>query len=126
MIQRNFFLFKNYFLVFYQKRSKGEQEKIDFVLDLIRRRCGRVSTKFLKKVNGTNGIYEIRVYHNSCQIRLLCFFHGKNLVLINAFVRNGRKFRRFSQEFKRAENIKAQYYSLLSKTTDKNSLYEHE
>jgi phage-related protein len=77
------------------------------VLDLIRFEK-QVPEKFLKNLENTNGIYEIRVITPFKSIRFLCFFdQGELVVLINCFVKKSQKTPR--KEIKLAEKLKNNY-----------------
>ncbi|HEY6170879.1 MAG TPA: type II toxin-antitoxin system RelE/ParE family toxin [Candidatus Kapabacteria bacterium] len=42
----------------------------------------RVSTQYLKKLDGTDDIWEIRIIHAKDSIRLLCFWSGENIIIV--------------------------------------------
>lgn len=86
-MKRKILFFGDYFLDFYSKQDLKTKEKIDFVLDLIRN-VERVPIKFLKYLEGTDGLYEVRVLTNKSNIRIFSFFDEGNLViLINGFIK---------------------------------------
>lgn len=104
---RKIVVYQNYFLDFYKSQELKVQEKIEYVLDLIRFEK-QVPEKFLKKLENTNGIYEIRVITTFKSIRFLCFFdQGELVVLINCFVKKSQKTPR--KEIKLAEKLKNNY-----------------
>jgi phage-related protein len=83
------------------------QEKIEYVLDLIRYEK-QVPIKFFKYLEETDGIYEVRVITTFKSIRLLCFFDkGDLVVLTNCFIKKTQKTPR--QEIKLAESLKTEY-----------------
>jgi phage-related protein len=83
------------------------QEKIEYVFDLIRFEK-QVPKKFFKRLENTDGIYEIRVITAFKSIRVLCFFDkGELIVLTNCFIKKTQKTPR--QEIKMAEKLKAEY-----------------
>lgn len=85
-MQREIIFYGTHFFDFYSGQDKKVNEKIDFVLDLIRN-VDRVSIKFLKYLEGTDGLYEIRVIAQTKSLRIFCFFdEGKLVVLINGFI----------------------------------------
>lgn len=89
--KRKILFFGDYFLDFYSKQDLKTQEKIDFVLDLIRN-IERVPNKFLKYLEGTDSLYEVRVLTNKKKIRIFSFFDEGNLViLINGFIKKTDK-----------------------------------
>ena len=73
--------YKNYFVCFYEAQEKRVQEKIEFVLDLVRFER-QVPKKFFKALENTNGIYEVRVITTFKSIRIFCFFDDGNLVVL--------------------------------------------
>jgi phage-related protein len=106
-MERRVIVYKNYFLDFYKEQDNKVQEKIEYVLDLIR--CEkRVPIKFLKFLENTDGIYEVIVITTFRSIRILCFFDkGKLVVLTNCFVKKSQKTPR--KEIKLAEKLKKEY-----------------
>lgn len=105
--------YKNYFVDFYKAQDDKIQEKIEYVLDLIRFER-QVPKKFFKALENTDGIYEVRVITTFKSIRILCFFDNGNwIVLVNCFVKKTQKTPR--KEVKLAEKLKKEYIK------DKNS-----
>lgn len=105
---RKIIFYKGYFSSFYFEQTEDVQEKIDFVLDLISN-VERVPIKFLKYLEGTDGLYEIRVKVGSNIYRIFCFFdEGKLIVLINGFQKKTEKTPK--KEIKEAEKIKNDYF----------------
>jgi len=106
-MERKVIAYKNYFIDFYKEQDNKVQEKIEYVLDLIRYEK-RVPIKFLKFLVSTDGIYEIRVITTYRSIRILCFFdNGELVVLTNCFVKKTQKTPR--KEIRLAEKIKKEY-----------------
>jgi len=106
-MERKVIAYKNYFVDFYKEQDNKVQEKIEYVLDLIRYEK-RVPIKFLKFLISTDGIYEIRVITTYRSIRILCFFDkGELVVLTNCFVKKTQKTPR--KEIRLAEKIKKEY-----------------
>ena len=88
---RKIIAYKDYFVGFYNSQDNKVQEKIEYVLDLIRFER-QVPKKFFKALENTDGIYEARVITTSKSIRILCFFDDGNLVvLVNCFVKKTQK-----------------------------------
>ncbi|MDP4188463.1 MAG: type II toxin-antitoxin system RelE/ParE family toxin [Bacteroidota bacterium] len=99
--------YKEYFVKFYRLQDSKTQEKIEYVLDLIRFEK-QVPLKFFKYLEDTDGIYEVRVITTFKSIRILCFFDkGDLVVLTNCFIKKTQKTPR--QEIKIAELLKAEY-----------------
>ena len=108
-MERKVIAYKNYFVDFYKEQDNKVQEKIEYVLDLIRYEK-RVPIKFLKFLDSTDGIYEVRVITSYRSIRILCFFDkGELVVLTNCFVKKTQKTPR--KEIRLAEKIKKEYWS---------------
>ena len=100
--------FGNYFLDFYSKQDDKTKQKIDFVLDLVRN-IERVPIKFLKYLEGTDGLYEIRVSAVSKNIRIFSFFdEGKLIILLNCFVKKTDKTPR--KEIEQGIKLKEEYF----------------
>jgi phage-related protein len=109
MTERRIIFYKESFLDFYKSQNFKVQEKIDYVLDLIRYEK-HVPLKFLKQLIKTEDIYEIRVITTFVSIRILCFFDREDtVVLLNCFIKKTRKTPR--GEILRAERIKREYES---------------
>lgn len=104
---RSVIAYKNYFIDFYKDQDSKVQEKIEYVLDLVRYEK-QVPKKFLKYLENTDGIYEVRVITTFKSIRILCFFDkGDLVVLANCFVKKSKKTPR--KEIKHSEKLKKDY-----------------
>ena len=60
MLVREIIVFKHYFLEFYNKQELKIQQKIEYVLDLVRYE-ENIPSKFFKYIENSAGIYEFRV-----------------------------------------------------------------
>ena len=99
--------YKNNFVDFYKTQEEKVQQKIEFVLDLVRYEK-QVPQKFFKHLKNTEGIYEVRVITSFKSIRILCFFDGDELiVLTNCFLKKTQKTPQ--KEIKMAEKLKREY-----------------
>ena len=104
---REIIIYKNYFLKFYHSQDDKIQQKIEYVLDLIRYER-QVPIKFFKSLKNTNGIYEVRVITAFKSIRILCFQDEGNLVVLaNCFIKKTQKTPK--KEIKLAERLKKEY-----------------
>jgi len=104
---RRIIAYKTYFIDFYKSQDFKVQEKIEYVLDLVRFEK-QVPLKFFKYLENTNGIYEIRIITTFKSIRILCFFdQGDLIVLTNCFIKKSQKTPR--KEIKMAEKLKKEY-----------------
>jgi hypothetical protein len=70
---RDAFVYKNYFWDFYNSQNIKVQAKVDFVIGLVRT-LRIVPEKFLKHLEGTDGLYEMRIKVGSNIFRVFCFF----------------------------------------------------
>jgi len=81
--------YKNYFIEFYLQLDILTQEKIEYVFNVIKR-VDFIPEKFLKHIEGTDGLYEIRVKVRSDIFRIFCCFNSvKIVVLFNGFQKKG-------------------------------------
>ena len=68
-----------------------------------------VPDKFLKHLEGSDGLYEMRIKVGGDIFRIFCCFDKGNLVILfNGFQKKSDKTPR--QEMERAEKLKQQYY----------------
>ena len=76
---------------FFDSLSNKQFEKISFVLDLIEQ-IDIVPSKYFKKLKGTDDIWEIRVQQGNNIFRVLGFFDGNDLVVLNhSFTKKSQK-----------------------------------
>jgi phage-related protein len=88
---RQIIYFKDYFHDFFDQQVENVKDKIDYVLFLITV-ADRIPQKFFKHIEGTNGLYEIRVEFQSNIYRIFCCFdEGKLVVLFNGFQKKSQK-----------------------------------
>jgi len=100
--------YKNYFIEFYIARDIEVQEKIEYAFNLIRT-VERVPEKFLKYVQGTDGLYEIRIKYRSNIFRIFCCFdEGRVVILFNAFQKKTNKIPK--KEIERGLKLKQEYF----------------
>jgi len=88
---RTIITYKNYFEEFLNKQTKKVKEKISWTLLLIQE-VKQVPETYLKHIEGTDGLYEIRIQLGSDIFRIFCFFDkGKLVVLTNGFQKKTQK-----------------------------------
>ncbi len=105
---RRVYYYRRYYLDFYETLSAPEKTKINWVIQLIET-TQRVPSKFLRFINGTQGIYEIRLNTGSNLFRVFCFFDSDAfIILINGFKKKTKKTPR--KEIVLAEKLRKQYY----------------
>jgi phage-related protein len=106
---RNIFYYKRYFLSFYNEQIEDVQKKFDWTLELIAT-IDRVPKKFFQHMEGTNGLYEIRVEVGTNIFRAFAFFdEGKLIVVANAFQKKSQKTP--TNEIELAKKIKKEYFN---------------
>lgn len=106
---RNITFFKNYFQTFFDKQNKKVKAKIVWTLNLIED-LERVPETYLKHIENTDGLYEIRVQSGSNIFRIFCFFDkGQLVVLVNGFQKKSQKTPK--KEIEMALKIKKEYES---------------
>jgi phage-related protein len=97
---RNAIFYKNYFENFFIDQNNRVKEKILWTIRLIED-VEVVPSIYLKRISGTDGIYEIRIQTGSDIFRIFCFFEKENLVII------GNGFQKKTQKTPKNEIIKA-------------------
>lgn len=104
---RNITFYKNYFQDFFAKQNKQVKAKIVWTFDLIED-LQRVPETYLKHIENTDGLYEIRVQLGNNIFRIFCFFdRGQLVVLANGFQKKTQKTPK--KEIEIALKIKAEY-----------------
>ena len=90
------------------------REKIGYVFRVIKT-VEKIPEKFMKHLQGTDGLYEIRVEEGSNIFRIFCCFDKGNLVvLFNGFQKKTQKTPK--QEIQTALKLKKEYFTLKGKT----------
>ena len=93
---------------FFKKQPQKVRDKIIKVLDIIEQ-IDRIPTTYLKYIEGTNGLFEVRVQLGNNIFRIFCFFDGNKLVvLLSGFQKKTQKTP--PEEIKRAERLMTDYY----------------
>lgn len=106
---RTIIFYKSYFEEFFVKQRDKVKAKIVWTFDLIEE-VERVPETYLKHIENTDGIYEIRVQLGSDIFRIFCFFdQGQLVVLANGFQKKTQKTPK--QEIDKAIKIKKEYES---------------
>ena len=104
---RTVFLYKDYFKDFYLKQRQKVKDKIIWTFRLIETQQ-KVPEDYLKHLEGTDGLYEIRVQQGSDIFRIFCFFdEGKLVILANGFQKKAQKIPK--TEIEKALKIKKEY-----------------
>lgn len=100
-------LYKEYFSNFYEKQNQKVKDKILWTFRVIETIL-QIPTDYLKHIEGTNGLYEIRIQSGSDIFRIFCFFdEGRLVILANGFQKKTQKTSK--QEIEKALKIKEEY-----------------
>ena len=103
---RNVNFYKDYFQDFFEKQTKQVKAKIIWTFDLIED-LQRVPETYLKHLENTDGLYEIRVQSGSDIFRIFCFFDQGKVVVTHGFPKKSQKTPQ--QEIEFALKLKASY-----------------
>jgi len=104
---RKITFYKHYFQDFFDKQPKKVKDKIVWTFELIED-LQRVPETYLKHIENTDGLYEIRVQLGSDIFRIFCFFdQGQLVVVAHGFKKKTQKTPK--QEIEMALKIKAEY-----------------
>ncbi len=96
------------FWVFFNKQALKVQARILWTIRLIRD-IQIVPQNYFKHMEGTDGLYEIRVSSGNNIFRIFCFFdEGQLVILLNGFQKKSQKTPR--SEIEKAEKLKTKYY----------------
>ncbi len=105
---RKIIFYENHFIEFYQNQNEKVKNKIQYVFELIKQ-VERVPEKFLKHLEGTEGLFEVRVEYQSNICRIFCCFDdGRLVVLFNAFQKKTQKTPK--KELEKAERLMKEYF----------------
>ena len=105
---RTIITYKDYFEEFLSKQRQKVKDKIVWTFLLIEE-VQQVPETYFKHLEGTDGLYEIRIQLASDIFRIFCFFdEGKLVVLVNGFQKKTQKTPK--QEITKALKIKEEYY----------------
>ena len=109
MKYREVITYKEYFDDFFKKQSRKVQDKIIKVLDILEN-VERVPITYLKYIEGTNCLFEVRVQFGNDIFRIFCCFDGNRLVvLFSGFQKKTQKTP--PKEIERALRIMNEYYN---------------
>lgn len=107
--ERQVVAYKKYFLDFYNAQLHNVQVKIEWTLQLLRV-TRQVPGKYFRHMEGTKGLYEVRVEVSGNIFRIFSFFDDGNLVVLgNGFQKKTQKTPK--QEIVRALKIMEEYFN---------------
>ena len=102
-------IYKRYFFDFYEEQTNEVQQKIEWTLGLIRD-LDHIPEKYFKHMEGTKGLYEIRVQVGGNIYRIFSFFDKGNIVVLgNGFQKKSQKTPK--QEIDSALKIMEEYFN---------------
>ena len=100
---------KTNFNDFFIKQRQKVKDKIIWTFDLIEE-LQRLPETYFKHLEGTDGLYEIRVQTGSDIFRIFCFFNqGQLVVVTSGFQKKTQKTPK--QEIEKAIKIKEEYFN---------------
>lgn len=106
---RTIVAYKNYFADFLKLQPKKVQDKIYKIIELIEI-LQIIPSKFIKHIEGTEGLYETRISLGNNIWRVFCFFdEGKLVILLNGFQKKTQKTPK--NEIEKALKLKQEYYN---------------
>lgn len=106
--KRELYFYRDYFKSFYVEQNAKVKNKILWTLKVIED-VERIPEQYFKHIEGSDGLYEIRIKSGKENFRIFCFFEENNIVVI------GHGFQKKSQrtpakELEKALNIKKEYH----------------
>lgn len=106
-MKRKIIAYKDYFNLFFEQLDERTQDKVLYVLMLLRTQ-DRLPAKFIKLIR--DGLFELRIEYNSNIYRIFFIFDGdKIVVLFNGFQKKTQKTP--ANEIDRALKLKEEYYA---------------
>lgn len=107
VMKRKIIAYKNYFNIFFAELDGATQDKVLYVLMLLRTQ-DRLPTKFIKAIR--DGLFEVRIEYNSSIYRIFFVFDGNRIVvLFNGFRKKTQKTP--TNEIMKALKLKEEYYA---------------
>jgi phage-related protein len=105
---RTTYVYGNDFWDFYNLQKPEVQDKIDWVIGLVRS-LRMIPEKYFKSLEDTNGLFEIKIKVGTDIYRIFCFFDKGNLIiLLNGF--NKKSDKTPKNEIEKALRLKQKYY----------------
>lgn len=107
--KRTIIFYKDYFEEFFIQQREKVKSKIIWTLELIEQ-LERIPETYLKHIENTDGLFEIRIQQGSDIFRIFCFFdEGQLIILANGFQKKTQKTPK--NEIEKAIKIKKDYES---------------
>jgi phage-related protein len=106
--KRQLVFYKEYFRDFYKSQTKKVQTKIIWTFKIIGD-IEKIPEVYFKHLEGTEGLYEIRIQLTNNIYRIFCFFDEQNIVVIgNGFQKKTQKTP--IKEIEKAQKIRKEYF----------------
>jgi phage-related protein len=106
-----------HFQNFYIEQNDKVREKIAYVFHVIKT-VEKVPEKFLKHMEGSDGLFEVRIEVGSNIFRIFCCFDkGNIIVLFNGFQKKTQKTPK--QELELATKLKKEYFNSKTEENEK-------
>lgn len=97
----------SYFQDFFERLSFKAKSKVIWTLRLVEE-LPRIPETYLKHLESTHGLYEIRVQTSGIAIRLCCFFDQRQIIIVtHGFIKKTQKTPH--REIEKAIEIKRRY-----------------
>ncbi|MDQ2863489.1 MAG: type II toxin-antitoxin system RelE/ParE family toxin [Bacteroidota bacterium] len=107
--ERQIIFHRHYFQDFYLHQTEKVREKIGYVFRVVKT-VEKIPEKFLKHLEGIEGLYEIRIEIGTNIFRIFCCFDKENIVvLFNGFQKKTQKTPK--QEIELALKLKNEYFN---------------
>ena len=104
---RTVFVYKTYFSDFYDRQRLKVRDKIIWTIWIIEH-LQQVPEDYLKHLEDTDGLYEMRIQQGSDIFRIFCFFdEGQLVVLANGYQKKTQRTPK--SEIEKALRIKKEY-----------------
>lgn len=105
--RRTIIFYKDYFQEFFLKQIDKVKDKIIWTFDLIEE-LQKIPETYIKHIENTDGLYEIRVQLGRNIFRIFCFFdQGQLVVIAHGFQKKTQKTPK--KEIDKALKIKEEY-----------------
>jgi len=105
---RQVYYYKNHFKEFYIKQDLAVRKKIDWVIGLVQV-LEIIPSKFFRHIEGSEGIFEIRVMIRRNIFRMFYFFdEDKLIILLHGFQKKTQKTPK--NEITKAKRLREEYY----------------
>lgn len=106
---RTIISYKGYFEDFLAVQTAKVQEKIYKILEIVEYQQ-QIPARFIKHIEGTEGLYETRFSLGNNIWRVFCFFdHGHLVILLNGFQKKTQKTPK--AEIEKALRLKQEYFN---------------